>query len=411
MNKKLIPAYLLTFVNVLGFSILMPILPFVVKSYGAPDWIFGLLITLYSAFQFLGAPYLGALSDSNGRKPILLISQAGTLLSWIVFLIALSLPEWSIFGFALPLWIIAVSRILDGLTGGNTSVANAYVADITTREEKSYIFGYLGGIAGIGFIIGPGLGGITASSSWGYTGTMLTSAIISVITLITIVFWLKESHPAEKRGKKTHQSIWKSFLIIRRIKEVNPKKIIKTLFALKVFFSAMMGFYISTISLFLIDTFGFDEKGLGLFMLAAGGFLAFNQAFLSKQFVKRLGAYKTLVLGLLLAVIGLFCITLTTNLGFFIAFYYILNLGLSLCFPTFNALISIHANPQKQGEIMGISESINSLSMALFPVLSATIYGFISFKLYYIIAAMPLVALIIAIFYWKKSVAEERAAE
>ena len=111
MNKRLVPAYLLTFVNVLGFSILMPVLPFVVESYGAPKWVYGLLLTLYSAFQFLGAPYLGAMSDRIGRKPVLLISQAGTLLSWFVFLLALAVPEVGFLGFALPLWIIAASRI------------------------------------------------------------------------------------------------------------------------------------------------------------------------------------------------------------------------------------------------------------------------------------------------------------
>ena len=192
MNTRLLPAYLLTFVNVLGFSILMPVLPFIVESYGADEWVYGLLLTFYSAFQFLGAPYLGAMSDGKGRKPILIISQAGTLLSWFVFMIALSLPETPIWGYALPLWIIALSRILDGITGGNTSVANAYVADITTKKEKSYIFGYLGGIAGLGMIIGPGLGGFAASSSLGYMGTLIVASGISMITLIVIFLFLKE---------------------------------------------------------------------------------------------------------------------------------------------------------------------------------------------------------------------------
>src|SRR5690606_14041527 len=175
MNKKLLPAYLLTFVNVLGFTILMPVLPFVVKEFHAPEAVYGLLITFYSAFQFLGAPYLGALSDSVGRKPVLLISQAGTLISWFVFLIALAMPDIPFLGMALPLWIIGLSRILDGVTGGNTSVTNAYVADITTREQKSYIFGYLGGIAGLGMIIGPGIGGLAAGGSIGYSGTVLVA--------------------------------------------------------------------------------------------------------------------------------------------------------------------------------------------------------------------------------------------
>jgi MFS family permease len=184
MNKKLLPAYFLTFVNVLGFSILMPVLPFIVEKYGAPDWVFGLLLSLYSAFQFIGAPYLGALSDSLGRKPILVISQAGTLLSWFIFLLALYLPDYTIFGVGVGLMVIGIARALDGVTGGNTSVANAYVSDITTRQEKSYIFGFLGGIAGIGLMIGPGIGGITASTSLGFKGTALAAIAISTITLL-----------------------------------------------------------------------------------------------------------------------------------------------------------------------------------------------------------------------------------
>ena len=397
MSKKLIPAYLLTFVNVLGFSILMPILPFVVESYNAPQWVFGLLLTFYAAFQFIGAPYLGSLSDSLGRKPVLIISQAGTLLSWIVFVLALALPEYQILGIVLPLFIIALSRILDGITGGNASVTNAYVADITTRKEKAYIFGYLGGIAGIGMIIGPGLGGLTASTSIGYFGTLITSIVISIITLLTIVFLLKESLPKEKRIPRKRQSLWKIINIPGRVKSVNPSPIIKTIFTVKLFFSSMMGFYIGTMALFLIDLFKFDEKELGFFMFFVGIFLSFNQAFVSKRFVNRFGEFPTLIIGLILCFIGIISITLTSNLYLFIGFYYILNLGLSLCFPTFNALISIHANQEKLGEIMGISESIGSFAMALFPVVSATLYGIIGFELYYLVSALPFIGMIIAL--------------
>lgn len=402
MLKKFIPAYLLTFVNVLGFSLLLPILPFVVESYGAPKWVFGLLLTCYSAFQFIGAPFLGALSDSMGRKPILMISQAGTLLSWLIFVIAIMLPEYSVFGFALPLWVIALSRILDGITGGNTSVTNAYVSDVTTREEKSYIFGYLGGIAGIGMIIGPGLGGITASSSIGFAGTLLTAIVISTFTLFTIYKWLKESHPDEKRVVRERKSLWKTIYIPGRIKDVNPSPVIRVLFSMKFFFSSMMGFYIGTLALFLIDLFEFNVQELGLFMFVVGMFLSINQAVVSKVFIKRLGEFKTLILGLSLCVVGLVSITMTDNLWIFIPLYYVLNLGLSLCFPTFNSMISVHANPKKQGEIMGISESINSLAMASFPVISAIIYTAIGHNLYRFMTVLPFIALVFAFFALKK---------
>tara|TARA_B100000508_G_scaffold140971_1_gene144669 strand:- start:10167 stop:11441 length:1275 start_codon:yes stop_codon:yes gene_type:complete len=402
LKKKFIPAYLLSFVNVLGFSILMPILPFVVESYDAPKWVFGLLLTLYSSFQFFGSPFLGALSDDNGRKPILIISQAGTLFSWLIFLFALYLPDIPLWGYALPLWIIALSRILDGLTGGNISVANAYVADITDRTEKSYIFGYLGGITGLGMIIGPGIGGLAASTSLGYMGTILVSTGVSTITLIAIFFWLKESHQPDKNKSHPRRSLVQSLYVLKHIREIDPDPAIKLLFTLKLFFSIMMAFYIGSISLFLIDLFHFDEQGLGTFMFVVGMFLSFNQAFLSKRFIKRFGAFPTLLIGLGLSFLGLFSITLTDNLYLFIAFYYVMNLGLSLSFPTFNSLISIHANPEKLGETMGVSESINSLAMALFPVISATLYGMLSFELYYLISALPLTALLIALTRYKK---------
>lgn len=402
MSKRFIPAYLLTFVNVLGFSILMPILPFVVDSYGAPKWMFGLLLTLYSAFQFIGAPLLGGMSDSMGRKKILLVSQTGTLLSWVIFAIALSLPEFPVFGIALPLIIIAVSRAFDGITGGNASVTNAYISDITTREEKGYIFGYLGGIAGIGMIIGPGLGGLAGSTSLGYLGTIFVSMAVSIIALLTIFFWLKESHPPEKRVPREKQNLWKLLNIPGRIKKADPDEAIKSIFTIKMLFSSMMAFYIGTMALFLIDRFKFDTGELGMFFFVAGAFLAFNQAVLSKQFVKRLGEFRTLIVGLALSTIGMVFLTVSSNLYVFIGFYYVLNLGLSLCFPTFNALISMHANPKKQGEIMGISEAINSFAMALFPVVSALLYDFFGFGLYFFISALPAFGLIFALISLKK---------
>ncbi len=409
MNKKLLPAYLLTFVNVLGFSILMPILPFVVESFNEPEWVYGLLLTCYSAFQFIGAPYLGALSDSLGRKPVLLISRAGTLLSWFIFLGALFIPDIRVFGTALALIIIAVSRALDGLTGGNTSVANAYVSDITTREQKSYIFGYLGGIAGLGLIIGPGIGGLTASSSLGYIGTLLAAIGISLVTFIVIIFLLKESLPEGKRAPRKKESVIQTFFIFRRIGNVQPKPIIKLLFATKFFFMVMMAFYISTIALFMIDLFDFDEKQLGLFMLVVGIFLAFNQAVVSRFVIKKFGEFPTLLIGLSLSAVGLICITLTSNFWLYVSFYYVMNLGLSLCFPTFNALISIHADPEKQGEVMGISESINSFSMAAFPVAGAALYGYMGYSVYYLVALFPITGLIIALTGAKKLGKKEMA--
>ena len=142
--KKLMPVLILTFVNVIGFSILIPVLPEVLKYFtGESSGLFyGLLLSSYALSQFLGAPILGSLSDKYGRRPILLLSQGGTILSWIIFASAYFIPKDMLVGsVSLPLVVIAISRILDGLTGGNVSVAQAWVSDKTTREEKTKAFG------------------------------------------------------------------------------------------------------------------------------------------------------------------------------------------------------------------------------------------------------------------------------
>ncbi|MEN8793098.1 MAG: MFS transporter [Flavobacteriales bacterium] len=404
-NLKILPAYLLTFVNVIGFSIMIPVLPFIVKEANAPEYVYGLLLSAYSFFQFIGSPFLGKLSDSRGRKPILVISQFGTLLSWVIYGVAyfvaydvLEVYQYDFMGkvffYSLPLIIIAFARIADGLTGGNISVTNAYVSDITTLEQKKTIFGTLGGIVGIGFVIGPAIGGLTSgyneNGEFEYLGTILTAAGVSLIALLSILFFLKESLPIEKRREYKKHNFIKSFNIVKRVNSLNPKYIVKQVLVLKSLMSATMAFYIATIVLYVIELFDFTPFGTGIFLLVAGIFLGFNQAVLFKKVVLKIGELYTLIIGFSLTALGLVLITLTDILWIYMILYYILNLGLSLSFPVFNSLISQHADEDKQGEIMGISESIQSISNAIFPVIATAIYGFIGYNIYFFLALIPL---------------------
>ena len=393
MHKKLIPAYLLVLVNILGFSLMLPVLPFIVEDYGAPKYVYGFLLSSYSFFQFLAAPYLGKLSDYKGRKPILLISQAGTLFCWMIFIAAYFMPPTKVFGFALPLFVIALARIVDGLTGGNTSVTQAYVADITSQEEKSVVFGYIGGIVGVGMIIGPGIGGFLSSGSIGYLGTVLCALVISLLTLLSIFFLLEESLPEEKRAPFERQPISQSFRLLKRIQKLNPSPIITKIFAVRGCFTVMMAAYISTIALFMIDVFRLNEQELGFFMLFVGFFISFNQVVVSKKCIAYWGEYRTMRLGLFLCTVGLICITLTDDLWLYIPLYYILNLGISLCIPTFNSILAQTAHPQQVGEVMGISESIISLSNAFIPIFAAVIYTVIGDQIYWWISILPLFGL------------------
>ena len=396
LKRKFGPAYLLTLVNILGFSLMLPVLPFVVERYGGSDAMYGFLLSAYAAFQFVGAPWLGRLSDSVGRKPVLMISHTGTLLSWVIFGAAWFLPDVSIWFMSVPLLVIAVSRVLDGITGGNGAVTQAYVSDLATREEKGWVFGTIGGIVGLGMMIGPAAGGFLASTPIGYLGVAIAGGALSAFTLVSMFTSLRETLPPEARKPSEPQPLADSVRLIRRIVRLDPSPVIKRLFLLRAIYSAMMASYISTIALFVIDVFHFDERELGAYMLMVGVFIAFNQAVLAKMFVRKIGEWATLRLGLLCSALGLFTITLTDVLWLYIVFYYVLNLGISLTIPNFMGLTAQHARDEQMGEVMGIANGIISLSNAVFPIMAATVYGLIGTGFYHVLTVLPLAALFLA---------------
>jgi len=198
---------LVHFIGTLGFSIVLPFLVFVVVRLGGNALVYGVVGAAYPALQMIGAPILGRWSDRRGRRRILLLSQAGTLLSWVLFVIALALPAVEIatvdspvfgrFDVTLPLLVILGARALDGLTGGNISVANAYVADISSEEDRSRNFGRMGIASNLGFIVGPALAGLFGSTALGELLPVLAALVVSLVATILIAFYLPESKPCE----------------------------------------------------------------------------------------------------------------------------------------------------------------------------------------------------------------------
>ncbi len=196
---------LVNFTGSLGFSIVMPFLVFLVHKWGGNALIFGLVSAAYSAFQLIGAPVLGRWSDRYGRKRVLFLSQLGTVLSWTVALAAFYLPATAIlnvdssrlgtFSLTLPLILLFFARALDGLTGGNVSVANAYVADITPKDARDERFGKMAASSNLGYIIGPALAGLLGGTILGYELPVLFALGISLAATILIVVLLPESDP------------------------------------------------------------------------------------------------------------------------------------------------------------------------------------------------------------------------
>jgi len=190
-NKPLASIFLIVFIDMLGFGLILPLLPYYAETFGASDTLIGLLVASYAAAQLIGAPILGRLSDRFGRRPVLLISLVGTLLGFLLL------------GFANTLLILFVARILDGLTGGNISVAQAYISDVTDARNRAKGLGMIGAAFGLGFIIGPASGGLL--SQWGYAVPAFVAAGLVTINLIMVALWLPESLTPEKRASMTEK--------------------------------------------------------------------------------------------------------------------------------------------------------------------------------------------------------------
>ncbi|MCH7774648.1 MAG: MFS transporter, partial [Bacteroidetes bacterium] len=173
---SLFPILLVNFIGTLGYSIILPFLIILVIRFGGDELIYGIMGATYSFFQLIGAPILGNWSDRYGRKKILLLSQVGTFLAWVLFIVALLIPDTELFHMntssgsfllTMPLLILFLARALDGITGGNVSVANAYLADVTSEDDRKQNFGKMAAAANLGFIIGPALAGTLGATVFG----------------------------------------------------------------------------------------------------------------------------------------------------------------------------------------------------------------------------------------------------
>jgi DHA1 family tetracycline resistance protein-like MFS transporter len=206
---SLLPILLVNFIGTLGFSIVLPFLIFLVTRFGGDAVVYSLLAATYPAFQLLGAPILGKWSDTYGRKKILLLSNVGTAIGWILFLIALILSLNGAFNvnlvyfgtivISIPLLFIFLARAIDGITGGNISVANAYLSDVSSEQNRSNNFGKMAISSNLGFILGPALAGILGGTVYGELLPVLAALLLSIVTIFVVGFLLSESRPKSNR--------------------------------------------------------------------------------------------------------------------------------------------------------------------------------------------------------------------
>ena len=354
------------FLNSLGFSIIIPILPFLVGEYvhsaNGIAFFVGLLLSVYALCQFIAAPGLGALSDRYGRRPILLVSLFGSIIGYLFL------------GIGGALWILFIGRIIDGLTGGNISTVYAYVADITKPQDRGKYFGMIGAAWGFGFMIGPALGGFLSPIS--ISTPLFFAAGITLINLFWGYFVLPESLKHEHKLHHIDLSHLNPFLQFGHVLSI---KALQRIFLLGFFFFIAFNASYGNNSVFWKDIFSWSPIQIGILLFFVGVIDIFSQGFLVRKFLPIFGEAKLSLYGTLLSIIGFAIVALTALIVspvLLVIGVVILNIGDGLFEPSQSGLISRAVDHTMQGRVQGANQGMQSVARVIGPLLAAWLYQY-----------------------------------
>ena len=416
-QSQLFPLLLVNFIGTLGFSIVLPFLVFLVRDFGGNAIAYGILGATYSAFQLIGAPILGKWSDVYGRKKILLLSNAGTLVGWIFFLVALFLPVEKFtldnallgtFVISLPLLVLFLARAIDGITGGNISVANAYLADISSNESRSRNFGKMAVSQNLGFIVGPALAGILGGTIYGAILPVSAALILSLVTIIVIGLRLKESKPGPPEILVQEEGTIRK-VFSQECKDCfdneNPKKLkFRDVFKLKhipyllvLYFLIFLGFNIFYASFPIHAAVGlkWSVTQLGIFYAVLSGIMVVIQGPVLRKALKKFSEQKLVIIGSV--ILGTNFILFMSNITFVIYGAVILfALGNGLMWPSFMSILSKRAGTTLQGAVQGVAGSFGSLASIIGLILGGTLYNLIGATTFLVSAGVIFTAFIMS---------------
>lgn len=349
MNKSRSSLYILfltVVIDLIGFGIVIPVLPLYAKNFGATEWANGWLVGIYSAMQFVAAPLLGRLSDRVGRRPVLLVSLLGTAIGFFIM------------GAAQTLAWLFVARIIDGISGGNISTAQAYIADVTKPEERSKAMGLIGAAFGLGFVLGPAIGGLMAHISIG--APFYLAGVLAAVNMLLVYFRLPESLSREHRAAP---------------ESVAPlSEVLRAGWHLPVlmggYFFSIVGFSIMTtdFALFTSHRFGYDARHNGYLFAFVGIVGATMQGGVLRRILKHCSEKNIAAAGCLILALGLYFLPLSGSLSSLLCFTAVVAIGNSLITPTLNGLASQSATRHWQGRVIGLMQAAGSLGRWVGPV-------------------------------------------
>lgn len=347
-KKAFLTLFLVVATELIGFGLVIPILPQIAFRYHVSDFYLGIMLASYSFAQFFAAPILGKMSDIYGRRPILIISKLGSALSYVIL------------AFSTNFWWFLLARSLDGLTGGNLAVARAYAADITTPENRSKGMAIIGISFGLGFVLGPALGGILYGVGQGHTVAALVAGALSFIAFLFTVFLLEEP----ERRSESRSALSK----LSKISILKTVPLMMILCGVQLAYMIIFSGFETTFSIFTELVFKFTAQNNSLLFMYVGIMGLIIQGYLTRKTFKN---YFTLVsIGLLLFCSGIGTFSVVSHIPYLFLGLTLTAFGAGLVNVFLPAWLSQHADPDSQGQIMGIFESIGSLSRILGPLLA-----------------------------------------
>jgi DHA1 family tetracycline resistance protein-like MFS transporter len=399
--KRILPILVIVLVDLIGLSIIVPLMPYFAARFSATPLIIGILQATYPLMQFVGAPILGRLSDRFGRRPILIVSQIGTLAGFILL------------GFSNTLWLLFLSRIIDGLSGANMSTAQAAMADSTTPKTRTQGLGLLGAAFGVGFVLGPMIAYVVLALSHGnYQAVALTAAVFSFASIVLTTFWFHETHQDDSPSI----TALKSPFSFRAMLDALRRPAVGFLLIIMFFYQVAFGGYEQLFSLFTLARLGMSATDTaGLFALA-GVFIIIVQGGLIGRWSKQKGDRWLVILGVSALAIGLIGTASTpripvpwynqakvieglagqsdlnlstqnikvtlpdeTNKGWFGIIWLLVAsfpaaLGGGVLHPAVNSLITKNSNKNEVGEMLGISAGVYSAANAIAPLFYGSLF-------------------------------------
>jgi MFS family permease len=372
-RSPLVFIFLTVFLDLLGAGIILPLLPFYVKIVEQADdptlvayraLIVGALAASFSFFQFIFAPVLGALSDRYGRRPVLLLSLLGAGLSYVLFALA---GQFQSFGVEAVLAVLFAGRILAGITGGNISTAQAYIADVTSPQERARSLGMIGAAFGLGFMIGPALGGILSHIS--LEAPAFAAAALAFGNVIFGYFMLPESLPAERRTRTVM-----NLNPLTRLQALVGKRQLRPLLAGVVMLNFAFAGLQNNFAVYTDARFGFGPDQNAWLFAFLGLVAVFVQGFLIRRLLPRFGEARLAITGMVVMMIAFILLTIAPQAWMLYPVIGLLAFGSGIATPSTTALISRRVTPQEQGSTLGGVQALISLTMVVGPLFAGYVF-------------------------------------